>query len=234
MFLLGHVAYSYIVSKSSAKPLGAKIPISLAIMLGILPDLDILLQGLGVPHHTLTHSFIFWLPVAIIFAAKLGSKSIPLILGIYSHLAADAIVGTVPALLPISSIEVGLSLPIPSLYDAALEVGGLTAALLYMYTNGDLSILLRGSRQNLTVSVPVIAIVALSTLFANHNEISIVTYAFSRWAMTAITIGHIILLALLSTGVCTGVLTYWTTLGGNLDSLPASSSLESKRRQKRS
>ncbi|MBI4257844.1 MAG: hypothetical protein HY619_02720 [Thaumarchaeota archaeon] len=181
----------------------------MALTLGIIPDFDIFLQSLGFEHHLWTHSLLFWLPPSAILYWRMKRNSLPLTLGIYSHMLTDALVGDIPALYPLLDWTIGLGLPIPSAFDALLEVGGLLLALSYMYGNGDLKDLLKADRRNITLAIPFLIILTLSTLFAEHNNISIITYGFSRLAMTAITQGHLALLLVISIGIITGIRAYW-------------------------
>lgn len=209
MFLLGHAVYGYIIAKLSSKAFNTQISPSLALTLGIIPDFDIFFQNLGFEHHLWTHSLLFWLPPSAMLYWKMRRNSLPLIAGIYSHMLTDALVGDIPAFYPLTDWNPGLGLPIPSAYDALLEVGGLLLALIYMYMNGEINDLFRANRRNITLAIPFLMIVTLSTLFAEHSGISIITYGFSRLAMIAITLGHLALLLVMSIGIVMGIRAYW-------------------------
>ena len=65
MYLLGHIAIGYLVAWGFARWRKEKLSLWLAFTIGIVPDYDILFHGLGLLHHTYTHSLLLWAPVAI-------------------------------------------------------------------------------------------------------------------------------------------------------------------------
>lgn len=69
--------------------------------------------------------------------------------------------------------------------------------LLYMQLNSDTRLLLTKDTSSLRLLVPPLAIVSLSLLFSQDNNIPLLTYAFSRKALGAISVGHIVLGAIL-------------------------------------
>ncbi len=177
MFLLGHSCWSYLFSKATGRRLNVNLPAYLALLSGILPDFDIYFQPYLV-HHTYR---------------------------ILSHLLGDFLVGTIPLLYPLyPNSDVGLNLGIPSLADTALEIGAFGLVLLYAYRNGDYKLVLKPTRDGLLLVIPLFALVTLTLLFAGDRSIPLAEFAFSRRALTVITVGHILLSGILALGVLQG------------------------------
>ena len=121
MYLLGHIAIGYLVAWAFARWRKQKLSLWLAFTVGIVPDYDILFQGLGLVHHTYTHSLLLWAPVVIALVLW-KRESLPYVAGILSHLLiGDFLVSSIPILLPLSNISVGLRFGMPSIADAILE-----------------------------------------------------------------------------------------------------------------
>jgi len=205
MFLLGHTCWSYLFSKATGRELNANLPAYLALLSGILPDFDIYFQPYLV-HHTYTHSLIVVVPVVIVLTYFFGRLGFAFSVGILSHLLGDFLVGTIPLLYPLyPSSDVGLNLGIPSLADTILETGAFAITLVYSYRNSDYKLVLRPSRESLLLGVPLFALVTLTLLFAGDRSISLAEFAFSRRALTVITLGHILLSGILALGVLQGL-----------------------------
>ena len=205
MFLLGHSCWSYLFSKATGRELNANLPAYLALLSGILPDFDIYFQPYLV-HHTYTHSLIVVVPVVIVLTYFFGRLGFAFSVGILSHLLGDFLVGTIPLLYPLyPNSDVGLNLGIPSLADTILETGAFAFILVYSYRNSDYKLVLRPSRESLLLGIPLFALVTLTLLFAGDRSISLAEFAFSRRALTVITLGHILLSGILALGVLQGL-----------------------------
>ena len=77
----------------------------LILMLGVLPDVDLFLEGFGVGHHTFFHSLFFWVvlfvPALVIFRWKV----VPYLVAVLQHFAfGDFFVGDVMLFWPFSSL----------------------------------------------------------------------------------------------------------------------------------
>jgi hypothetical protein len=208
MFLLGHACWSYLFSKTTGRKLNVNLPAYLALLSGILPDFDIYFQPYLI-HHTYTHSLIVIIPVVLVsyFFGRLGFA---FSIGILSHLLGDFLVGTIPLLYPLyPNSDVGLNLGIPSLADIVLEIGAFGLVLVYAYRNGDYKLVLKPSRDSLLLGIPLFALVTLTLLFAGDKSIPLAAFAFSRRALTVITLGHILLSGILALGVLQGTRWYF-------------------------
>jgi len=205
MFLLGHSCWSYLFSKATGRELNVNLPAYLALLSGILPDFDIYFQPYIV-HHTYTHSLMVIVPVVIVLTFFFGRLGFAFSIGILSHLLGDFLVGTIPLLYPLfPNSDVGLNLGIPSLADTVLEIGAFTLVLVYGYWNGDYKLILKPSRESLLLGIPLFALVTLTLLFAGDRSIPLAEFAFSRRALTVITLGHILLSGILAIGVLQGL-----------------------------
>jgi len=211
MFLLGHSCWSYLISKLTGRQLQVNLPAWLALLSGILPDFDIYFRPV-LAHHTWTHSILILLPISLLLSIQYGRLGIAFSTGILSHLLTDSLVGTIPILYPYSNLTIGLNLGIPSIADTTLETGALLAVLLLAYTIKDYLQLTRPDKKSLWLIVPLYALITLSVLFAGDNGISLANFAFSRKALTLITIGHAILAGLLLLGVLQGTRAVITTI----------------------
>ena len=208
MFLLGHSCWSYLFSKATGRTLNVNLPAYLALLSGILPDFDIYFQPYLI-HHTYTHSLIVIIPVVLVLTYFFGRLGFAFSIGILSHLLGDFLVGTIPLLYPLfPNSDVGLNLGIPSLADTVLEIGAFALVLVYAYWNGDYKLVLRPSRNSLLLVIPLFALVTLTLLFAGDRSIPLAEFAFSRRALTVITLGHILLSGILSLGVLQGLIWY--------------------------
>src|SRR2546422_9026 len=208
MFLLGHGCWSYMFSKATGRNVNVNLPAYLALLSGILPDFDIYFQPYLI-HHTYTHSLIVIVPVVLVLTYFFGRLGFAFSIGILSHLLGDFIVGTIPLLYPLfPSSDVGLNLGIPSLSDTLLEIGAFALVLVYAYWNGDYKLVLKTSRDSLLLGIPLFALVTLTLLFAGDRSIPLVEFAFSRRALTVITLGHILLSGILALCVLQGLRWY--------------------------
>ncbi len=205
MFLLGHSCWSYLFSKATGRELNVNLPAYLALLSGILPDFDIYFQPYIV-HHTYTHSLIVVVPIVIVLTYFFGRLGFAFSIGILSHLLGDFLVGTIPLLYPLlPNSDVGLNLGIPGIIDTILETGAFGFVLVYAYFNGDYKLVLKPSRESLLLGIPLFALVTLTLLFAGDRSIPLAEFAFSRRALTVITLGHILLSGILGLGVLQGL-----------------------------
>jgi hypothetical protein len=178
-------------------------------MLGILPDADLFLGSLRVVHHTITHSFFFWIitfvPVFIIFRFK----SIPYFVAALQHLAfGDLLMGAgVMIFWPFNSSFVGFNFGMPSLIDVALETVGLLLAFVIIAYSGDLKRLFSVDKGNILMLLPLLSLLTSALLFASHwsSIISFVEYVWASNLLIALALGHFILFTFLALSALQGL-----------------------------
>jgi LexA-binding, inner membrane-associated putative hydrolase len=224
VFLLGHSCWSYLFSKLTGRQLKVNLPAYVALLAGTLPDFDIYF-GLWIQHHTYTHSLIILLPVCAALVIRFRALGLAFSAGILSHLVADSLVGSIPLLYPLSGFQLGINLGLPSPADTILEMGGLGLVLILAYINGDYRLVTKPQESSLYLSIPLVAIVTLSFLFLGDKSISLTSFAFSRKALTLITLGHAMLIGILALGFLQGCrcwLTQRTRLGEGRNGAPGS------------
>jgi membrane-bound metal-dependent hydrolase YbcI (DUF457 family) len=176
----------------------------MALLAGVLPDFDIYFKPL-IQHHTYTHSLIILLPICAVLIIRFKGLGLIFSAGILSHLVADSIVGTIPPLYPVSDFQLGISLGLPSPADTVLEAGALGLVMILAYVNRDYKLVTESHREGVYLAIPMISIVTLTLLFAGDNNVSLAAFAFSRKALTLITLGHAALIGILGLGVLQGV-----------------------------
>lgn len=207
MFLLGHSSWSYLISKATGQKLHVNLPLYLALLSGVAPDFDIYFQPY-LQHHTYTHSILILGPVSILLTYKYKKLGAAFSTGLLSHLLTDSLVGDIPIIYPLSDYTIGLNLGIPSLADTILETGALLLVVVYVFRNGDLHQFTKPGKERLPMAITLASIVTLTLLFAGDNNISLATFAFSRRALTLISLGHIFQAAALALGTVQGLRAY--------------------------
>jgi hypothetical protein len=204
VFLLGHSCWSYLFSKLTGRQVNVNLPAYMALLAGVLPDFDIYFKPF-IQHHTYTHSLIILLPICAVLVLRFKGLGLAFSAGILSHLVADSIVGTIPPLYPLSDFQLGISLGLPSPADTVLEVGALGLVLIFAYVNREYKLVTESHREGVYFAIPMVSIVTLTLLFAGDNDVSLAAFAFSRKALTLITLGHVVLIGILGLGVLQGV-----------------------------
>jgi len=207
MFLLGHSCWSYLISKATGQKLNVNLPLYLALLSGVLPDFDIYFQPI-LQHHTYTHSILILGPVSLLLTVLYKRLGAAFSAGLLSHLLTDSLVGDIPLLYPITEATIGLNLGIPGPGDTILETGALLLVVIYALKNGDYRQFTSRNIASLPMAVTVASIVTLTLLYAGDNNISLTTFAFSRRALTLISLGHIFQAVALTLGTAQGLRAY--------------------------
>jgi hypothetical protein len=202
LYLLGHMALGYVFASAVARWRHQRLVIWLALVAGILPDVDIFFAGLGLVHHTYTHSLLLLLPIAGVLVWW-RRDSLPYVAGVLQHmLVGDFLANSVPLLLPLAAVRVGLELGMPSAADSLIESGSLALMLVVMWRSGDLRRLFDGGRSNLLMLIPLLTMSSLTWLAAGEPELGgLISYGFSRLALEAVSAGQIALAALMAVSV---------------------------------
>ena len=177
-----------------------KLIVPLILLVGILPDADLLLGSIGVMHRTFTHSFFFWfiifVPLFIIFRLK----SVPYFVAVVQHFAfGDLLMGKVMILWPFSLSLVGFGFGMPSVVDVILETAGLVLAAGIVVYSGDLRRLLSVDKRNILMLLPLLALITSALYFAIHSGVtSLFEYVLSSNLLIILALGHLILVAFLA------------------------------------
>ena len=200
MFFLGHMSWAYVFAVAFAGRRRGKLFIPVILMLGVLPDVDLFLEGFGVGHRTFFHSIFFWVmlfvPALVIFRWKV----FPYLVAVLQHFTfGDLFVAGVMLFWPFSSSFFGFDNAMLSVFDVALEIVGLLLAFGVMYFNGDLKRLVSVSLDKVFMVVPLLALTLSMLSFAVHWSLfPLITYIWSSPILTIIVIAHLILTTFLA------------------------------------
>lgn len=218
MFLLGHMCWAYVTARSCSSALKVSINPYLVLLLGALPDIDLLLGSYGIEHRTITHSLFFWSMAFVPIFIRYRKRSIPYFIAPIQHiLLGDFVVGHTDPFWPLAHFELGLGLRLLSIENVALEAIGLAIFLIWVNRNGDSKILLRPRRQGL---LSVIAILPLASfllfvqsdlpthIVSEHLQVDKLERS-AKWiirsdAFLFVAIMHLVLLAFLSISLIQG------------------------------
>jgi hypothetical protein len=184
------------------------------LLLGILPDIDLFLGSYGVYHHTFFHSIFFWFIFFLPAMISLGWKLVvPYFAALLQHFVfGDFLVGDVMLFWPFDYGFFGFNSNMLSVYDVVLEITGLVLAFVVLYYRNDLKSLLYVNLRNIFMVFPLLALVSSMIYFTvDWPVIPLVNYVGSSSVLTAIVIGHLILVGLLSISAFQGLrkLNFW-------------------------
>ena len=207
MFFLGHMSWAYVFAVAFAGRRGGKLFIPVILMLGVLPDVDLFLEGFGVGHRTFFHSIFFWVALFVPALVIFRWKVVPYLVAVLQHFAfGDLFVVGVMLFWPFSSSFFGFDNAMLSVFDVILEVAGLLLAFGVMYFNGDLKRLVSVSLDNVFMLVPLLALTLSMLSFAVHwSLIPLITYIWSSQILTIIVIAHLILTTFLAISTFQGL-----------------------------
>jgi membrane-bound metal-dependent hydrolase YbcI (DUF457 family) len=154
MFAVGHLAFGYVLSKTSAKLLKTKLNIPLALTLSVIQDIDILVPFLE--HRGPTHSIIASLIIFAPILAVYRKKATPYLTALIQHsLIGDYIAGSGTQLLwPITTQRFGTGLSIKSQMNITIELVIFFASMIIMLKTMDTATLLQPHNSNLILTIP--------------------------------------------------------------------------------
>jgi LexA-binding, inner membrane-associated putative hydrolase len=132
MFLVGHALLAFLIAYVVCRifKVNQGISFSLAMVIGIIPDIDIVTQSLGImTHKTFTHSLIVSAAIggSIFLVTRLGLKQTFAVAMIYSlayvqHPINDMVIGTLNILYPIGNLPVSIGIAFGSLTHEIVEI----------------------------------------------------------------------------------------------------------------
>jgi hypothetical protein len=206
LFFLGHMAWAYVWTEAFKRKFAGKLFIPAILTLGVIPDVDLFLGGIGTAHRTLVHSLFFWFVIFAPFLVVFRGKSIPYLVAVVQHFAfGDLLVGSVMIFWPFSTLYFGANIQMPSVLDTALETAGFLLAAGTIYFNGDLRRLLSAETHNILMFLPLLALLASMLFLAvDWPVIPLIAYIGSRKLLTAIVLGHLTLATFLAASAIQG------------------------------
>jgi hypothetical protein len=201
------MAWAYVWAVVFAGKRWGRLFVPAVLMLAVLPDVDLFLWGLGVEHHTFTHSLFFWFVLFAPFLAVYGGKVVPYFAALVQHFAfGDFLVGEVMLFWPFSFSYVGFNNAMMSVFDVGLETVGLLLTAGIMYFNGDLRRVLSVDKGNVWMFFPFLALVASMLFFAVDLPIIPLVYHIGQSKLFAtIVISHLVLVGFLAVSTFQGL-----------------------------
>ena len=132
MFLVGHAVVAFLIAYIVCRifKVNQGVSFALAMVIGIIPDIDIVTQSLEImTHRTFTHSLIIS-PViggSIFLVTRLGFKQTFAVAMIYSlayvqHIMDDVVIGTLNILYPIGNLPLSIGIAYGSLTHEIIEI----------------------------------------------------------------------------------------------------------------
>src|SRR5215211_877206 len=132
MFLVGHAVVAFLIAYIVCRifKIDRGVSFALAMVIGIIPDIDIVTQSLGIMNHkTFTHSLIVSAAIggSIFLVSRLGFKLTFAVAMIYSlayvqHIIDDIVISTLNILYPFGNLPVGIGIAYGSLTHEIIEV----------------------------------------------------------------------------------------------------------------
>ncbi len=125
MFLVGHAVVAFLIAYIVCRifRINQGVSFALAMVIGIIPDIDIVTQSLGImAHKTFTHSLIVSPVIAgsIFLVTRVGFKQTFAVAMIYSlayiqHIMDDVVIGTLNIQYPIGNLPLSIGIAYGSL-----------------------------------------------------------------------------------------------------------------------
>lgn len=191
-----------------------KLIIPLILLLGIIPDSDLLLDTFGIMHRTVTHSFLLWTLIFIPLFIMFRLKSLPYFVAVVQHFAfGDILMGKVMIFWPFNRSYIGFGFAMPSTFDVAMETAGLLIAAAIIIYSGDLRRTLAVEKRNTLMALPLMAIIISGLFFAIHwQSINVlIAYILSSKIIIILAVGHLILITYLALSTIQGLRAYRPT-----------------------
>jgi hypothetical protein len=155
------MALGYILGKGSARLVKTDLNIPLALMLSVIPDMDILaehIDGLAsvIPHRGPVHSVLVALVVFIPIFIIYRKAALPYFIALIQHaLIGDYFIGGQLELFwPITGQKFGFPTSIQSMQNVVLELSLFTVSIILLLATKDLHKMLQPNRSNLILAIP--------------------------------------------------------------------------------
>jgi membrane-bound metal-dependent hydrolase YbcI (DUF457 family) len=160
-FAVGHMALGYILGKGSARLVKTDLNIPLALMLSVIPDMDILaehIDGLAsvIPHRGPVHSVLVALVVFIPIFIICRKAALPYFMALIQHaLIGDYFSGGQLELFwPITQQKFGFPTDIKSIQNVGLELSLFAVSIILLLATKDLHKMFQPHKSNLILAIP--------------------------------------------------------------------------------
>ena len=158
------MCWAYVTGRCCASALKVNINPYLILVLGAVPDFDLLLGSLGIVHRGITHSVLFWLIVFVPLFIRYRKQAIPYFIAPVQHiLIGDLIVNRTAVFWPLGP-EIGLKLRLFSVENVILEAVALAAFLVWVSLSSERSKLFARNRRNLLSLLPIVPLAGFLVL----------------------------------------------------------------------
>jgi membrane-bound metal-dependent hydrolase YbcI (DUF457 family) len=167
------MAFGYLSSKTSSSLFKTKLNIPLVLVLSVLPDADLIFEGVPfIQHRGATHSIISALIIFVPFFILYRKQAIPYFIALVQHgLVGDYIAGgRVQLLWPFTQMYFGTSLDIRSVPNQAIEWTMFLVATILLVKMGDYKQFFKRQASNLILIVPTLTVL-LPTLLSTPMEV---------------------------------------------------------------
>jgi membrane-bound metal-dependent hydrolase YbcI (DUF457 family) len=137
------------------------------LLLGLLPDIDLIMGGLGIEHRTMTHSIFVWSIIFGPFLVRYQKSAIPYFVAVLQHIIfGDLVVGKVSLLWPLTDFDLGTGIRIMSVENLVLEGSGLVIFLLWTFLEKGRKTLFIASSWGFSSLILVVISLAAFSIFA--------------------------------------------------------------------
>lgn len=160
MFAVGHLALGYLTGKAVSKLLKTDVNLPVLFLFSMLPDVDLLIPGLG--HRGITHSVIIFFMLFFLAFVFYGKEATPYFIALVQHpILGDYLTGGggIQLLWPLSAQWYGPTVQIASLTNIVFEWVLFLTFLTVMLKTKDMSILFQHHLSNLLLFAPVSAVI---------------------------------------------------------------------------
>ena len=208
----------YITARTCSSAVKVSVNPYVILLLGALPDIDIVFESLGLGHRTVTHSALFWSIVFIPVFVEYGKRGLPYFVATIQHIVVgDLIVGRVNPVWPFFDNELGLGVHLTSFENIVLEGVSLVLFFILVWKNMDYRMFLGVARRRLWSLVTLIPLLAFLLFLSLGSSLpllavdnltnslgSIVRWVFRSDFMPAVIVMHLLLAVFLLASVVKG------------------------------
>jgi hypothetical protein len=155
------MALGYMLGKGSAKLVKTTLNLPLALMLSVIPDIDIFVEHVGglasvIPHRGPIHSVVLSLIVFIPLFMIYRKTAFPYFIALIQHMLIGDYVtgGRLQLFWPITQQKFGIPTRIDSIQNMGLEIFLFTISMILLLVTKDISKLFHSHKSNLLLAIP--------------------------------------------------------------------------------